>query len=283
MKLNKNKKILIVNLSKGTFESKTMIELNKYIGGISLGLKLYEIYAAKDPLIFAVGPLNGFFPYASKTAIVLNNSGVMEDVYVGGALSTRIAFAGYDAIVLLGKSKEEVVLDIKSSDVSFLPENTDLKSLGLPGKRCLGEIKENGVVIDGLFTVPESFLLNKAKGKNVSGFVVTGSETYSLENFARYKKLYSNLLSLQKNISVNPAGAPSCSNCPVGCVKAREGELGGNVLLHSLVACEFSETIYSDIGIVFSCLNTLGYEYRHEDLEALPTLVEQTLKNLTNV
>ena len=71
---------------------------------------------------------------------------------------------------------------------------------------------------------------------------------------------------------------PSCSLCPMGCKKSNEGEIGGNVLLHSLVACEFAQNIYSDIGIVFSCLNVLGYDYTHEDIENLPKLIEKIFK-----
>jgi hypothetical protein len=31
--------------------------------------------------------------------------------------------------------------------------------------------------------------------------------------------------------------------------------------------------MYKTIPIAYSCLNNLGYNYRHEDLEALPSLV----------
>jgi hypothetical protein len=53
------------------------------------------------------------------------------------------------------------------------------------------------------------------------------------------------------------------------------------VLIHSLVACHYADKIYSDIGVVFSCLNVLGYDYTHEDLENLPKLIEDTIKNIS--
>ena len=65
-----------------------------------------------------------------------------------------------------------------------------------------------------------------------------------------------------------------------GMQKSKVGEIGGNVLLNSLVACQFADKIYTDIGVVFSCLNTLGYEYTHEDIENLPELIEETIRNI---
>ena len=60
------------------------------------------------------------------------------------------------------------------------------------------------------------------------------------------------------------------------------GEVGGNVLVHSLCACSYSTKIYSDVGTVFSCLNILGYDYTHEDIENLPKMVDKVLKELND-
>ncbi len=67
----------------------------------------------------------------------------------------------------------------------------------------------------------------------------------------------------------------------MGCGKSRVGEIGGNVLIDSLVACQFADKIYTDIGIVFSCLNVLGYNHTHEDMENLPKLIEDTIRKLS--
>ena len=66
-----SKKVLFIDLDRQSSEVKTFPDLNKYIGGVALGLRLHENYKERDPLIFSVGPLNGFFPFVSKTA---NNS-----------------------------------------------------------------------------------------------------------------------------------------------------------------------------------------------------------------
>ena len=61
-----SKKVLVINLETEETEVKTYKELHKFVGGIGLGLKLYELYYKQDPLIFSIGPLNGFYPFASK-------------------------------------------------------------------------------------------------------------------------------------------------------------------------------------------------------------------------
>jgi len=275
------KKALVIDLEKRTSEVKSFKDLNKFVGGVGLGLKLLEIYREENPVVMSVGPLNGFFPFASKTSVVLTDSGVIEDLYVGGSLSLRIKFAGVDSIVLCKKAKEEMVLDILNTQVSFKPKDTDLQSLGLPGKKCLVSTQSKKVLVNDYFSTPENFLENSFKEKNVQGISITGTETYKPDNFGSYEKLYQNILSREGDLSVEKGIYPSCSNCPMGCGKSKVGEIGGNVLIHSLVACQYADKVYSDIGIVFSCLNSLGYDYTHEDLENLPKLIEDTLKGLS--
>ncbi len=276
-----SKKVLIIDLEKQTYEAKSFSDLGKYVGGIGLGLKLYETYLETDPVIFSVGALNGFFPFASKTSIVLSDEGVIEDIYVGGNLSLRIRFAGLDAIVLCGKSTEPVIIEITNSQVAFKSISTDLDSLGLPGKRSLITFEKEKVVVNDYYSTPEDFLGVTLAGKNVRAISVTGTEIYRPVNFSVYEELYRELFSRTADIRVEKGNYPSCSNCPMGCGKSKFGEIGGNVLVHSLVACHFADKIYSDIGIIFSCLNVLGYDYTHEDLENLPKLIENTLKNIS--
>ncbi len=275
------KKVLSIDLEKQETEVKSFSDLNKYFGGTGLGLKLLEIYKDKNPLIFSVGPLNGFFPYASKTSIVLEKDSVVEDIYIGGSLSTRMKFAGIDSIVLFGISQEEVILDIQNSTINFKNKDTDPASLGLPGKRSNLYFEADKLLCDQYFTTPEYYLETIFKEKNIKGITITGTEIFSPKNFDDYKKLYAEILDRKDDVRVDQAEYLSCSGCPMGCGKSKVGEIGGNVLLNSLVACQFADKIYTDIGIVFSCLNTLGYEYTHEDIENLPGLVEETIRNIS--
>lgn len=277
----KIKKVLTIDLDGNQAGIKSFADMNKFIGGVGLGIKLLENFKDKNPIIIAVGPLNGFFPYTSKTAVVLNKNGVVEDLYIGGGLSLRIRFAGLDAIAIYGKSKEEVILEITNSQTRFLPKETKIDILGLPGKRSVLQIENNKLNLDGYFTTPENFLEKAMEEKNISSLVITGTELFKLDNFSEYQKVYEEILSKQEELSVEKNVYPSCSNCPMGCGKSKVGELGGNILVHSLVGCQFADKIYTDIGIVFSALNVLGYDYTHEDIENLPSLIEETLRNLS--
>ncbi|HAI62927.1 MAG: hypothetical protein UU64_C0005G0024 [candidate division WWE3 bacterium GW2011_GWF2_41_45] len=275
------RKILSIDLAKKEFEVKSFEDLNSYIGGAGLGFKLMEMYYDKDPLILAVGPLNGLFPFASKTAIIINNDGVIEDVYLGGSISLRIRYAGLDAIVIYGVSQEKTILDITNATVSFKDSAEDPETLGLPGKRSVIKVDGSKIVLGGYFTTPERYLEKEFTDKNISGIVVTGTELINIKDFDKYEDLYKKILHRKDELSVLEGTYPSCSNCPMGCGKSKTGEMGGNVLLHSLVACQYADRIYTDVGVVFSCLNVLGYNYTHEDIESLPKLIEQTLRRIS--
>jgi len=275
------KRVVYINLASHTSEVKSIPGLNKYIGGVSLGLRLLANDIEKDPVVFSIGPLNGFFPYVSKTSIVMHHQGVIEDIYLGGSLSLRIKFMGIDAIVINGASKTPVILEITDGDVAFKSMDVPIDTLGLPGKRSVITFAGEKISHDSFFTTPETFLETKLTEKNITGIVVTGSKTFSIKTAFKYEQLFNALLKQEDDMEVQKSDNPSCSGCPMGCKKSQVGEIGGNVLIHSLVACTFAQKIYSDVGIVFSCLNTLGYDYTHEDIENLPKLVEEIIKELS--
>lgn len=275
------KKILFIDLKRRTFSVELHPDLVKYIGGVGLGLKIFSLYSESDPIIFSVGPLNGFFPFVSKTSVVLNKDGLIEDIYLGGSLSFRIKFSGLDAVVISGISREPVYLDISDEEMRFVsPDKADMSTFGLPGKRSMLEFSKQKLLLDNFFSAPELFLDSKLREKNIRGIVFTGSRTFEIEEKEKYEKLYKNILSRTKDLTIEKNNFPSCSGCPMGCKLSGVGETGGNVLIHSLVSCCYAEKIYSDIGVIFSCLNVLGYDYTHEDLENLPHLVQNVLTEL---
>lgn len=85
------------------------------IGGSGLAALLYEKYGLPDqpafdpgqPLIFAIGPLTGYFPLMSKTVCGFKspyNENFAES-HAGGRSALALRFAGYDALVVTGKAK----------------------------------------------------------------------------------------------------------------------------------------------------------------------------------
>ncbi|OGC45903.1 hypothetical protein A2V49_02520 [candidate division WWE3 bacterium RBG_19FT_COMBO_34_6] len=276
-----NKKVLFINLQNKSFELKTYADLNKFIGGVGLGIKLMDMYKNLDPLIFCVGPLNGFFPFVSKAAVLFMNDNKLEDVYLGGYMSTRIKFCDLDAIIFHGKSDDGVVLDILNEEVHFKNSDENPNNLGLPGKKSSLVLKDKKIILDEYFEEDGSLLANKLKSLKIFGITITGTKVFIPKNMAKYTEVYKTILEKTSQIAVEKGFFPSCSGCPMGCEKSITGENGGNILVHSLVACQSAEKIYSDVGTVFSCLNVLGYDYTHEDVENFNYLVSEVLKNLS--
>lgn len=279
----KPKKILFVDLSKREAEVRLLPELVPYVGGVAMGVKLYNLYQDFDPVVVSIGPLNGYFPFVSKTSFVLENDGMIEDLYLGGSLSFRLAFSGFDALVLAGACDAETVLDIVDEEVKFLDGfsvGADVSSLGLPGKRSILQMDAGNLLLDGYFGLKSGFVEKKFIAKKVLGLCLTGTKTVDLPDVAKYTALFNQILGQATTLGLDFGGRPSCSGCPLGCSESRIGEMGGNILVHSLVACGYAENIYSNLGTVFACLDILGYNYTHEELEALPDLFSKTIKEL---
>lgn len=125
-------KILRVNLTNQTYtEENTTEELARnFIGGAGFGIKFLfdEVPGGTDALgpdnklIFAPGPLSGTSaPCASRMAVVAKSplTGAVGMCTTGGYFPAELKFAGYDALIIEGKSEKPVYLWIKDGKVSF--------------------------------------------------------------------------------------------------------------------------------------------------------------------
>jgi aldehyde:ferredoxin oxidoreductase len=125
-------KVLWVDLTKGKVATVPVsdFEPDKYIGGVGLNSRIFwELGAPKvdafhpdSPLLIAVGPLTGA-PGPFNRAEV---SGIAPQSYpqelfaysgFGGKFPVELKYAGYDAIVVLGKSEKPVYLSVEDDDV----------------------------------------------------------------------------------------------------------------------------------------------------------------------
>lgn len=125
-------KILRVNLTNKTFnvESLSGKLAREYVGGAGFGIKyLYdEVPAGVDPLapgnklIFASGPMSGTdAPCTSRMALATKSplTGAVSLALAGGYLPVELKFAGYDALIIEGKSENPVYIWINNGNVSF--------------------------------------------------------------------------------------------------------------------------------------------------------------------
>lgn len=124
--------ILWIDLSTEKAE-KTRLETElarKFIGGRGLAAKiLFDNLPPKinslnpeNLLIFATGVLTGCpAPGANRTVIVTKSpqTGFFLDTYAGGHLGPEIKFAGYDVIVIKGRAKKPIYVQIEDENVLF--------------------------------------------------------------------------------------------------------------------------------------------------------------------
>jgi aldehyde:ferredoxin oxidoreductase len=127
-------RILHVDLATGKARVEKLTEetAKKYIGGIGLGMKLWlsnskvgvNPLSPENPLVLALGPVSGtMFPTGGNGHAFISKSpatnGVGEAVS-HGTFGAELKRAGYDAVVLTGKSEKPVYLWIDDDSVQLL-------------------------------------------------------------------------------------------------------------------------------------------------------------------
>lgn len=127
-------RILYVDLSTGKTRVEKLSEYyaKNYIGGIGLGMRLWldnsnagvEPFSPDNPLILALGPISGtIFPTAGNGHAFVSKSpatfGIGEAV-AHGTFGAELKRAGYDAVILKGKSERPVYLWIDDDSVQLL-------------------------------------------------------------------------------------------------------------------------------------------------------------------
>ncbi len=134
--------IVRVDLSTETFKTEKLDEkvMPLVLGGKGLAsLILYNELAPKTdplapevPLIFAVGPLTGTTaPTAGRLGVFTKSpaTGTILDSYAGGFFGQTMKWAGYDAVVMTGKSDTPKILVI-DSDKILLEDASEIWRLG---------------------------------------------------------------------------------------------------------------------------------------------------------
>lgn len=123
-------RILTVDLSRRAFSIDARSELfEESLGGAGVAIRLLEEncppgadpLGEDNPIIFAVGPLVGHYPLASKTVAMFKSphTGNLGESHAGGRSAVSIRMAGYGAIVIVGQSATPIYLVIEDGKVSF--------------------------------------------------------------------------------------------------------------------------------------------------------------------
>ena len=124
-------KILEIDLSKKKFKTRSISEemYRKYIGGSGMGAYFLfnELKAGVDPLspdnflFLGTGALNGTYCPSTRLSLAFKSphTGIFGHSEVGGAFGNEIKWAGWDGILIKGKSSQPVWLSINNDRVEF--------------------------------------------------------------------------------------------------------------------------------------------------------------------
>ena len=128
-------KVMVVDLSSKLSSLEYYDTREQWLGGSGLASGLFRQFGhfregpfhPDQPLIFAIGPLTGYFPLMSKTVLGFMSpyTGQYAESHAGGRSALALRFAGYDALVIKGRAETPVCLGLGSrqvhiQDVHFL-------------------------------------------------------------------------------------------------------------------------------------------------------------------
>ena len=137
-------RVLVVDLATGKGKVANVPGRDEVAGGSGLGALLFTKYGKADrpwddpeqPVIFAIGPLTGYFPLMSKTVAAFKSPyhDQYAESHAGGRSALALRFADLDALVLTGRapspSRPGGGFPASGIERSPLP-----LGLGRPGKR----------------------------------------------------------------------------------------------------------------------------------------------------
>jgi len=118
---------MVVNLTTGKTNIIERPGRSEYLGGTGLAARLFEEFGHMDrdwddpeqPVIFAIGPLTGYFPLMSKTCCAFRSPyhNQFTESYAGGKSALSLRFADLDALVIIGKAPRLTALCVGSRRV----------------------------------------------------------------------------------------------------------------------------------------------------------------------
>lgn len=214
------KNILRVNLTTGDIKKEplTIDLIKKYIGPEGISFRwAYDLippkidpYSETCPIIIGSGPIVGTpVPLSSRVFATFkhpNYNGVIENSHAGGDLGPMLKWAGYDYIIITGKSDKPVYLSIHNEDVRIYDgsqvwgkdtyqttdilweahDNACVFAIGPAGERL---VKTTVGLIDKVHTLGKGGLPAVMGSKKLKAIVVNGSKGVNVADPERLKKI----------------------------------------------------------------------------------------------
>jgi len=241
-------RILYVDLSKGKYWVEELKEslAKAYVGGSGLAAYLLwnlidsgvDPLSPENPLIIATGPATGALaPSAGRFALVSKSplTGIWGESHAGGFFGPEVKYAGYDTVVILGRSPTPVSLVIddgsvgihKAADLWGLNTRDTTNELrGRFGKDyhviCIGPAGENlvkfaSVMVDYYRAFGRTGMGAVMGSKNLKAVVVRGSKGVEVYDPDKYLEVLEDILwrntegpwALPAQMSLGRYGTPS--------------------------------------------------------------------------
>ena len=173
-------RVMVVNLTSGKTNIIERPGRDEVLGGTGLAARLFEEFGLMDedwdhpaqPIIFAIGPLTGYFPLMSKTCCSFRSPYHNEytESYAGGKSALSLRFADLDALVIIGKAPRLSALCVGSRIV----ETKDVEYMR--GFDAL----QTGRVVRKMFpgSGRRSILRIGPAGENLSAYACINVDTY---------------------------------------------------------------------------------------------------------
>ena len=194
-----------------------------WMGGTGVGIRLLQEecppgtdpLSPEAPIILSIGPLNGVFPVATKTAATFKSplTGNLGESYAGGRLSLALRFAGHEAVVIKGRAERPSYISINDQKVRIKDATSiwgvDAQTTGIilrdrepgVGRRSIIRIGPAGeagvrfacVMVDTYRHFGRLGLGAVFGSKNLKALAVSGTEHVDVPDIKRYKEVYNRL------------------------------------------------------------------------------------------
>ena len=218
------RKVLYIDLTRQESWVEERQELfESWMGGTGVGIRLLQEecppgtdpLSPEAPIILSIGPLNGVFPVATKTAATFKSplTGNLGESYAGGRLSLALRFAGHEAVVIKGRAERPSYISINDQEVRTKDATSiwgvDAQTTGIilrdrepgVGRRSIIRIGPAGeagvrfacVMVDTYRHFGRLGLGAVFGSKNLKALAVSGTEHVDVPDIKRYKAVYNRL------------------------------------------------------------------------------------------
>jgi aldehyde:ferredoxin oxidoreductase len=213
-------RVLVVDLATGRGRVETVAGRDEAVGGSGLAATLFSRYAQASkpwhdpaqPLVFAIGPLTGYFPLMSKTVCAFKSPyhDQYAESHAGGRSALALRFADLDGLVITGKAERPSCVVVGShrleiKEVHYL-WGMDLQVTGrrlrrmFPGRGHrsilrIGPAGEQGSAMACINVDTNRHFGRLGAGgvmgtKNLKGIVILGDGVFPLPEGKEYPKLF---------------------------------------------------------------------------------------------